>query len=304
MTNRSDEISPKVTLPRPKTTLGVALLMLITAGWGSSFLLVKDVVAQMPAMRFLSFRFVLAALILVALRPNVFRSLSRKSAARAVALGLCLAGGYMFQTIGLQHTSAAISGFITGLTVVFTPLFAWPLLRQRFSGSTLVAVAVATGGLALMSLRGVSFGLGEVLTLLGALFYTFQIVGLGAWSADEDPYTLAVIQLLTVAVCCTIGAAPSGFALPHTELAWFGIVATAVVATAVAFIVQAWAQSFISPTRAAIIFTLEPAFAGLVAYLGGERFGWPVFVGGLLVLASMFLVETGPRASQDLDVVH
>jgi drug/metabolite transporter (DMT)-like permease len=278
--------------------------MLVTAGWGSSFLLVKDVVAQMPAMRFLAYRFWLAALILVALRPGLVRALSTKSVTRGVALGLCLAGGYVFQTIGLQHTSAAVSGFITGLSVIFTPLLAWPLLRQRCSMSTLGAVAVATFGLAFMSLRGVTFGYGELLTLLCAVFYAFQIVGLGAWSADEDPYALTVVQLLTVAVCCTLGAIPSGFGLPPTRLAWFGVVATAVVATAVAFLIQAWAQSFISPTRAAIVFTLEPAFAGLVAFLGGERFGWPVLAGGLLVLTAMFLSEVGPRMSQSSRTTH
>jgi drug/metabolite transporter (DMT)-like permease len=281
----------------PPTRLGVALLVLVTAGWGSTFLLVKDVVGEMPVMHFLTLRFALAALALVALRPRTLTALTKESMARGVALGLCLAGGYVFQTLGLQHTSAAISGFITGLSVVFTPLFAWPLLGQRGSRATLLAVLVATGGLAVMSLRGVSVGLGELLTLLCAILYALQIVGLGAWSSAKDAYRLTVIQLLTVAVVCGLTTLPGGPGLPPTRLAWFGVLATALLATAVAFVVQSWAQSFISATRAAIVFTLEPAFAGLVAYLGGEHLGWPVLLGGALVLLAMLLAELGPHGS-------
>jgi drug/metabolite transporter (DMT)-like permease len=282
----------------PRTGLAVVLLVVVTAGWGSTFLLVKDVIAEMPAMRFLALRFCLAALALIALRPRALLRIPFALLAKGVVLGTCLAGGYVLQTLGLEHTSAAVSGFITGLSVVFTPLLAWPILGHRFSPTTIAAVVVATGGLAVMSLRGASFGTGEVLTLCCAIFYALQIVGLGAWARTGDLYFLTVVQLVTVAAICTVAAAPSGLALPPGALAWFGVTATAILATAVAFAVQSWAQSLISPTRAAIVFTLEPAFAALVAYLGGEALGWSVLVGGVLVVVAMFLTEVQPQSAR------
>ncbi|HVB05487.1 MAG TPA: DMT family transporter [Acidimicrobiales bacterium] len=287
--------APAGAIGPPRTRLAVVLLVLVTAAWGSTFLLVKDVIGEMPAMRFLALRFVLAALALVVLRPRALFALPLPLLGRGMLLGGFLAGGYVFQTLGLEHTSAAVSGFVTGLAVVFTPLLAWPLLGHRCAPSTLVAVAVATSGLAVLSLRGAQLGVGELLTVLGALCYALQIVGLGAWARAGELYRLTVLQLLTVAVICTAAALPGGLALPSGALSWFGVVATALLATAIAFVVQSWAQSFISPTRAAIIFTLEPAFAGLVAYLGGETFGWPVLVGGVLVVTAMFLAELGPE---------
>lgn len=271
--------------------LAIVLLVVVTAAWGSTFLLVKDVVAEMPSLRFLALRFALAAALLLIVRPRAVLRLDRRVVRNGVLLGACLGGGYIFQTVGLEHTSAAVSGFITGLSVVFTPLLAWPMLGHRPAPATTAAVVLATAGLAVLSLRNGAIGAGELLTLACALCYALQIVGLGAWARHRDLYGLTVVQLLTVAAMCTVGALPGGLGLPHGSLAWFGVVATAVLATAVAFVVQSWAQSFISPTRAAIVFTLEPVFAGLVAWFGGETLGWPVLLGGALVVAAMVLSE-------------
>ncbi len=250
----------------------------------------------MPVMSFLALRFWIASAVLVAIRPRSLINISKRTLWRGFLLGLLLGGGYILQTLGLQYTSAALSGFLTGLCVVMTPLFAWPLLGHRSSPSTIVAVLVATAGLGVLSLHGISFGLGEVLTLGCAVCYALQIVGLGAWSDGEDVYSLALFQLVTVAVLCTIGTGPHLLTLPHGTLAWFGVLSTAVIATSIAFVVQAWAQSYISPTRAAIIFTLEPVFAGIVAWWGGEHLSAAVIAGGILVVAAMLIAELGIRS--------
>jgi drug/metabolite transporter (DMT)-like permease len=271
------------------------LLIFVTAAWGSTFLLVKDVTRTMPVMSFLALRFWIASAVLVLIRPRALLKISGRTLKRGFLLGLCLAGGYVLQTVGLRYTSAALSGFLTGLCVVFTPILAWPILRHKSPPSTIVAVVVAAVGLGVLSLRGIAFGLGEWLTLACAFCYALQIVGLGAWSDGEDSVALALFQLVTVAICCTVGSAPHLLVLPHGSLAWFAVLSTAIVATSIAFVVQAWAQSYISPTRAAIIFTLEPVFAGLIAWLGGEHLGAAVIAGGVLVVIAMLIAELGTR---------
>jgi drug/metabolite transporter (DMT)-like permease len=220
-----------------------------------------------------------------------------------VLLGLALGGGYVAQTFGLERTPATISGFITGLFVVFTPLTAGLLLRRRVPGSAWLGVAVATVGLALLSLHGLSVGRGEAITLLCALAFALHIVGLGEWSTSTDAYGLAVVQLATVAVVSVVVAAPDTLAPPPDAKVWGAVLLTALAATALAFFVQTWAQAHLQPTRAAVVMTMEPVFAGVFGVaVGGDDLGVRTISGALLVLAAMYLVELGPRQAADATV--
>ena len=277
---------------RPKL-LAVILLVVASAAWGSTFVIVKGAVSHSSVLQFLSWRFLVASALLIAFRPRALARLDRQAWARGVALGMVLAGGYILQTYGLRHTTAAISGFLTGLQVVFTPVLGWLLLRHRAAPRTWVAVGVATIGLAIISLRGVAIGPGELLTLASAAAFALQIVGTGRWSNRQDAYGLAVVQLMTVAVVTTVAAAPSGLSLPDTAGLWGAVAATAVAATAFAFAVQSWAQVHLSATSASVVFTTEPVFAALVAWLVGEPIGPAVAIGGALVVASMLVLGLG-----------
>lgn len=282
----------------------LAVLVGITAVWGATFTVVKDAVARMPVMDFLFVRFAVATLALLALRPRAVRGLGRPGWRRAVLLGVALGVGYVGQTVGLRFTSAAVSGFITGMFVVFTPLIAGLVLRRAVGAAAWAAVGLATAGLGLLSLRGLAVGVGELLTLLCAAAFAVHIVGLGEWSPRHDAYPLAVVQLGTVTVLTGLAAAPGGLALPPDGAAWAAVGVTAVLATAAGFLGQTWAQARIPPTRAAVVLTLEPVFAGLFAVLAGERLGWRTLAGGGLVLAAMYLVELGPRRAADAEVAR
>jgi drug/metabolite transporter (DMT)-like permease len=118
-----------------------------------------------------------------------------------------------------------------------------------------------------------------------------QIVGLGFWSSAQDAYGLATVQLLTVAACCWTATLPHGPRAPARLSDWGAIVVTAVVATAIAFVVQSWAQSQLSTTRTAVVLTMEPVFAALVAWSVGEKLGWSVVAGGGLVVVAMLVCE-------------
>ena len=185
--------------------LAIGALLLATSAWGGTFVVVKHAIAQMPLMDLMAWRWIIAVAVLVAIRPRCLL-VSRATYARGAAVGLTTFFGYLFQTIGLQTTSASVSGFITGMFVVFTPLLMWAFFRERLSASVWIAVALALGGLAALSLRGWSFGVGESWTLLGALFWAGQIITLARWSTRENAYSMATIQL---------GTAGSRYRDPH-----------------------------------------------------------------------------------------
>lgn len=277
-------------------TLATLGLVSVTVIWGSTFFLIRDLVGRMPAADFLSVRFLLAAASMLVLFHRSLLRLSRREWLQGVGLGAVYGVAQLLQTNGLEHTSASISGFATGMYVVFTPLLGMALLRQRLPSATWVAVLLAVGGLALLALHGFSLGYGVWLTLASALLYALHIVGLGVWSRPGHAFALSTVQMLTIAAVCLLATLPHGPALPPDSKAWAAVVYMALAAGAGAMLVQTWAQAHISATRAAIVMTTEPVFAaGFAVVFGGEVLTWRMLAGGVLVLAAMYVVELAPR---------
>jgi drug/metabolite transporter (DMT)-like permease len=280
-------------------------LLAVTAVWGSTFVVVKDAVERMPVTDFLTWRFALAAVAMLVLRPRSVAALGGSGRRAGLVLGVALGAGYLLQTLGLQTTSAAVSGFITGMFVVLTPLGAAVLLGRPPSALSWLAVGVATVGLGLLSLHGFAIGGGELLTLGCAAAFALHIVGLGRWASSYDAFGLAVVQLLTVTALCALVAVPGGLAMPPDLGVWAALLLTALAATALAFVVQTWAQAHLAPTRAAVVMTMEPVFAGLFGVgVAGESFGGRTAVGAALVLAAMVLTEVGPRRGAEGELVR
>lgn len=288
-------MSDRVALSRPTLAPLLALLG-VTAVWGSTFFVVKDAIERLPVTDFLTWRFALASLAMLALRPRALAGLAPGGLRAGVLLGLALGAGYLLQTLGLQSTPASVSGFLTGMFVVLTPLFAAVLLRTPPAALAWVAVAVATVGLALLSLRGLSAGTGELLTLGCAAAFALHIVGLGEWAGRFDTYALAVVQLLTTTALCALVALPGGLAVPPDAGVWGALALTSLAATALAYVVQTWAQTHLAPTRTAVVMTMEPVFAlAFAVSLAGEVVGARTLAGAGLVLVAMLLTELGPR---------
>ncbi len=296
-------------LSKLKSSAGLAVffLLAVTAVWGWTFLIVKDAVEKMPVMDFLAVRFSVAAAAMLLINPKSIARTTKGGLWRGIVLGILLGSAYITQTFGLQITTPATAGFITGMSVVITPIVAWLVLKDRIRPTTWAAVALATAGLALLSLRGWTFGTGELLVLLCAFCLAWHINGLGKWSPRYDTYNLALIQIITSAVICLGAAAPGGIMAPPDLSVWITIIVTAVFATAVAFIVQTWAQRLISSTRTAVILTMEPVFAGVFAVtVGGEVLSTRSLIGGILVIAAMLMVQLlgGQKSKKALDAVE
>jgi drug/metabolite transporter (DMT)-like permease len=286
-------------------TIATLGLLSVTVAWGSTFFLIKDVVERMPVLDFLAIRFLVAGVAMALLAPRAVSRLTPVERRQGLALGAVYGLAQILQTVGLQHTAASVSGFITGMYVVFTPLFAGLLLRTRVGAVAWSAVGLATAGLAFLSLDGLSIGYGEALTLGSAALYALHILGLGAWSTARSAYGLSVVQMATIAVVCLVAAAPGGMTLPPDRGAWVAVIYTALVAGCFALVVQTWAQAHMPPTRAAVVMTMEPVFASAFAVtLGDERLTARMLVGGAMVLAAMYLVELGPRDGAEAQAPH
>jgi drug/metabolite transporter (DMT)-like permease len=285
--------------------LATLALLAVTACWGSTFFLIKDLLDRVPVLDFLAVRFGLATLTLAALSRGALRRLSRSAVRQAVVLGLLYGLAQILQTAGLAHTPASVSGFVTGMYVICTPLFAAPLLRQPIGASTWGAALLALAGLGVLTLSGLSVGYGEALTFVAAMLYALHIVGLGAWSRPGDAMGMTVVQLAVITVVCLVVTVPDGLVLPGTAADWASLLYMAVFAAGLALAAQTWAQAHLAPTRSAIIMSMEPVFAALFAVLfGGEDPTVRMLVGGGMVLAAMLVVEVAPRRHVEAEVQH
>lgn len=266
-------------------------LLSVAAAWGFSFVVMKDAIQRQSVNNFLFTRFVLAVLVLVLIRPQLFKHLNKDLLLRGSTAGIFLGLGYIAQTLGLERTGAAITGFITGLYVVLTPLLAWLVLKEKISRFVWLCIMVATVGLALLSVRGFSVGIGEMLVLASAFFFAAHIIALSKWSSGRDVYAMTVVQLTMCALLSGIASIPGGYSLPPDSGVWGVVIFTAVFATAIAFIVQTWSQAHMSATKVAVILTMEVVFAAIFAILfGGERLTLQSAIGGVLVVTSMYLI--------------
>jgi len=262
----------------------------VTAVWGWTFVLVKDAVTQYPTLGFLQLRFILAALVMVAV---VHRLPTRRELWSGAVAGTILAGGYLFQTVGLTMTSPGNAGLITGLFVVFTPLID-RVFGVAVHRRTLIAVAVALGGTVMLTGGLGGMGLGDALVLVCAVLYALHIVVLSRWSPGLRSAPLAMVQMATCAVIFSIGGTPTLHALPSPSV-WFAIFITGVFASAIAFYLQTWAQRHLDASRTALILATEPAWALVAAVvLAGQRLDAVQAAGAALVLAAIVGHELVP----------
>ena len=272
--------------------LAVLLLVGVTAVWGSTFFLIHDLVQTLPPADFLAVRFAIAAVALFAVFHRQTLALTRRQVVLGIGLGAVYGAAQLLQTVGLQLTPASVSGFVTGTYVVLTPILGYVLLRERVGRLVWVAAVLALVGLAVLSLRGVHVGLGELLTLMSAVLYALHILALGRWSTAEAAVGLSTVQAGVIAVVCALAAAPGGISLPDGGGQWAALLYMALVAGAAALWAQTWAQAHLTATRAAIVMALEPVFAAVFAVLlGGESLTTRMLLGGGLVVAATYLAE-------------
>lgn len=283
------------------TTLRADLALAAVAFiWGSTFVVVKEALRDASTLLFLCLRFSLATVVLMlTARPLAgrFRQ-TRLLVWGGLAAGTCLFAGYWLQTLGLRYTTPSKSAFLTGLSIVMVPLIASALRRRFPAAMEMAGVAAATAGMALLTLEG---GLGDmnpgdVLTVGCAVGFALHILAVGHWAPRVDYQALTLMQIATATLLCTLTFWwAEAFYLRLTPRVMVALTVTGLLATALAFSVQAWAQQRTTATRTALVFALEPVFAWLTSFVvTGERLSLRQAAGAALILAGILVVELKP----------
>lgn len=266
--------------------------------FGSTFVIMRDSVAAAAPTAFLAARFAIGggALVVYARRRS---PMPRGVVRPALLTGGALCLGYILQTVGLQYTRTSTSAFITYLLVVLVPVFAAILLRKLPRPHVVVAVAVTTLGLWLLTGGVDSIGKGELFTLGCAGAYAVHILLVNHWAKQfDDVAWFTGLQLLVVAAGCAVpGALQGGYAFGW--IAWRGAVFTGLVASALAFMLQVNGQRVLGPTRTALLLMAEPVSAAFIGYAIGERLGAAGWIGGAAILLGVLIAEIGDQKSLD-----
>jgi drug/metabolite transporter (DMT)-like permease len=269
--------------------------------WGATFVIVKDALADSSVFVFLALRFVLAAIVLGALVGRQWRTIDAGAFRAGTLLGLFLFAGFAFQTAGLKFTTPSKSAFVTGILVVFVPLFLAIFGGKRISQWTWAGILTAVIGLYLLTVPASGFSdlnLGDVLTLFCAAFYAAYIIAISRYSPR---YSSTVLVFLQVAATGLLSAAAvplwafTGWEIPRVTwtpgLIW-AVLGTAIITTAGTLLGQVWAQKYAPPSHAALILTLEQVSAALISYAFiGERLGGRSLAGAVLILAGIMFSE-------------
>lgn len=284
-------------------------LVCVTLLWGATFVVVKVALADASPLVFVLLRFVLASALLSLLlaRHTPFRHLSLARA--GTVIGAFLSAGLILQTIGLQYTTPTKSAFITALSVVLVPLLLVTVFRRRLHWSAVAGVGAATAGLYFLTVPPGTFRVerGDLLTVFCALAFAAHIVAVGHYAPRYGTSALVVWQIVAALVFSALAAPVAHvtglepIAVTWTPRLGLALVVTAVLATALGFTVQTWAQRFTSPTHTAIIYTLEPVFAALTSYVVfAERLSGRGLLGAGLILTGVLVAELRASPSADL----
>jgi drug/metabolite transporter (DMT)-like permease len=295
-----DQTATKAIPPRWQADWALAGVAFV---WGVTFVLVKSALADISTIYFLTLRFGLAALCMSLLFAP---GLKRAGRARVISglkggaiAGVFLWGGYMLQTFGLKYTSAGKSGFLTGLYIVLVPLLSAALYRRAPQLSEMIGILVATVGLVLLTIPTIELTInkGDLLTIGCAIAFALHLLVLGYYSKRENFEAVALGQITCAAVLSGLA-----LALEKPQSVWSSrvvaaLLVTSLLATALAFALQTWAQQYTTATRTALIFALEPVFALIAAIgLGGESITMAGLLGAALILTGILLVELKPAA--------
>jgi len=281
---------------RADLALGFASLI-----WGATFVLVKDALADISVFAFIAVRFALAAAVMAVIFWKDIRKMSGRTIWSGVQIGLCMFGGYIFQTTGLKYTAPAKAAFITGMSVVLVPLLLAAFTRRRITRWVWAGVAASVVGLYFLSVPSQGLGglnRGDPLVFVCAVLFALHIIFIGRYVGEHSVGALAFLQIATTAVLSTIFlpvVAVAGWEQPRiiwTRELVIAILITAIGSTVIGFSFQTWAQQHTSPSHTAIIVSLEPVFAALTSWLlAREHFGLRTLAGAALILAGILIAE-------------
>ena len=277
------------------STIAIFLLILTTVLWGTSFIITKNITKDVPIFLYLGLRFSIALFGFIPFFPH-FKKLNRKVIVMGFTTGMLYFLGMVFQTYGLQSTTAGKTGFITGLSTVMVPFLTWLGFKKPLNIRIWFAVILSIIGMAFLLLEGESgFIIGDILVLVCAVFFAFYIVLNDKYVRITDVYLYSIIQIIVITISsfvCSLLLGESYDLLSSSPTFWFVMIYMGIAVMTLTFIFQNWSQQYQGPTQTAIIFTLEPVFAALFGFLiGAEILSVYAWIGcGLIFMAILITV--------------
>jgi drug/metabolite transporter (DMT)-like permease len=275
------------------------VLVVLTLIWGGTFLVTQTGLGSSGPFAFLATRFAVAALVLIAVSLPILKGMTRGELRAGALVGSCIAVGFACQTIGLQTIDTGKSAFLTALYVPLVPLFELVVFRRRLGAAVWVGVLMAFVGVVCLSSPGhmtLAMGRGEWLTVGCAAISAAEILLIARLSQGTDPRRTAIVQLVVAAGISVVAMAAFGEPAPRPTPTFFACACGLGLASAFIQVAMTWAQRAVSATKATLIYTLEPVWAGLFGRLAGERMSGLGLLGAGLILASV-LVNELPWAS-------
>jgi len=271
-----------------------ALLIVITMFWGGTFLAVQYAVTLSDPFFFVGLRFATAALAVGLLSWRRLGGLTRLELKAGVVIGIAIAFGYSLQTWGLQSISSSKSAFITAMYVPLVPLLQWLCLGRMPGLMSCIGIALAFIGL--MLLAGpegnvLALGAGELITLAGALAIAAEIILISAWAGKVDVRRVTVVQLATASLVAFTMMVPAGESVPSFSPGLLAVALGLGIFSAIIQVVMNWAQRSVSPTRATVIYTGEPVWAGIFGRMAGERLPMLALLGAAFIIAGVLVSE-------------
>lgn len=271
-----------------------ALLILITMFWGGTFLAVQYAVTLSGPFFFVGLRFATAAIAVGLLSRKTLLGLTLKELKAGVAIGVAIAMGYSLQTWGLQTITSSKSAFITAMYVPLVPLLQWLCLGRIPGLMSCTGIVLAFIGLILLAgpeNNLLALGPGEIITLVGAIAIAAEIILISAWAGKVDVKRVTVVQLATASLVAFVTMVPAGESVPPMST---GLVVVALglgIFSAIIQVTMNWAQRSVSPTRATVIYTGEPVWAGIFGRIAGERLPLLALVGAAFIVAGVLVSE-------------
>lgn len=271
-----------------------ALLILITMFWGGTFLAVQYAVTLSDPFFFVGLRFATAAIAVALISLKSLRGLTLRELKAGVAIGVAIAMGYSLQTWGLQSISSSKSAFITAMYVPLVPLLQWLCLGRIPGIMSCVGIVLAFIGLILLAGPGdnlLALGPGEIITLVGAIAIAAEIILISAWAGQVDVKRVTVVQLATASLVAFGAMVPAGEAVPALSPGLIIVALGLGIFSAIIQVTMNWAQKSVSPTRATVIYTGEPVWAGIFGRIAGERLPVLALLGGVFIVVGVLVSE-------------
>ncbi|RXJ82397.1 DMT family transporter [Arcobacter sp. F2176] len=272
------------------------LLLTVAIAWGVTFLMVQDAIKSVPVYAFLFWRFGIATILMAIIAYKYFDKLNKQTILYGVILGCFLFSAFATQTFGLAYTKSSIIAFLTGLNVIIVPFLAYVVFKEHVRKMVFISSLIAVCGLYLLTMSGsLSLGKGEVLGIICALLFALQILFTDKYSKRVNVYLLVLFQFITVTILSllfSLSLDSVTFDLNFNNTFLKALIITSIFATVYAFLIQTYMQQFTTPTKTAVIFSMEPVSAGVYGYfVGNELLSSIQLFGATLIIFALLLAE-------------